>query len=80
MANTYDEIKSIAMTLTERDRERLADELWRSLDSVSPQDDKPLSPAWKEEIERRIRDVRSGKAKMIPGEQVQAEIRKLIDS
>ncbi|MBY0526519.1 MAG: addiction module protein [Gemmataceae bacterium] len=35
-----------------------------------------IEKAWEVEVERRMKDVRSGKTKGIPGEQVLAELRK----
>ncbi|HCA57552.1 MAG TPA: addiction module antitoxin RelB [Blastocatellia bacterium] len=45
----------------------------RLLESISPSQ-KEIDELWKIEIERRVEEVRSGKVKTIPGEQVFAEI------
>ena len=45
----------------------------RLLESISPSQ-KEIDDLWKIEIERRVEEVRSGKVKTIPGEQVFAEI------
>ncbi|MBX3244839.1 MAG: addiction module protein [Acidobacteria bacterium] len=45
----------------------------RLLDSMYPRQ-KETDDLWKIEIERRVEEVRSGKVKTIPGEQVFAEI------
>jgi len=45
----------------------------RLLESVGPSH-KEIDNLWRIEIERRVEEVRSGKAKTIPGEQVFAEI------
>ena len=37
---------------------------------------KAVEGAWDEEIKRRVDDIRSGKVKMIPGEQVLRELAK----
>ncbi len=47
----------------------------RLLDSISPSQ-KDIDELWKIEVERRVEEVRSGKVKTIPGEQVFAEIEK----
>ncbi|HMO81420.1 MAG TPA: addiction module protein [Pyrinomonadaceae bacterium] len=45
----------------------------RLLESISPSN-KEIEELWKIEIERRVEEIRSGKVKTIPGEQVFAEI------
>ncbi|MBK7803916.1 MAG: addiction module protein [Chloracidobacterium sp.] len=45
------------------------------LESLTP-NQKEIDELWKIEVERRIDDLESGKAKTIPGEQVFANIRK----
>lgn len=45
----------------------------RLLESIGPSQ-KEIDDLWKIEIERRVEEVRSGKVKTIPGEQVFAEI------
>ncbi len=45
----------------------------RLIESISPTT-KEIEEAWKEEAERRIEEVRSGKVKPIPVEEVFAEI------
>lgn len=44
------------------------------LESISPRNNE-VEEAWKEEVERRIDDVESGKVKLIPGEEVFARMR-----
>ena len=46
----------------------------RLLESISPTK-KEIEEAWKEEVERRIDEVESGKVKTIPGEEVFARLR-----
>lgn len=45
----------------------------RLLESIGPSQ-KEIDDLWKIEIERRVEEVRSGKVKTIPGEQVFVEI------
>ncbi len=45
----------------------------RLLESISPSRTE-IDELWKIEVERRVEEVRSGKVKTIPGEQVFAEI------
>lgn len=46
----------------------------RLLDSMYPRQEE-VDELWKIEVERRVEEVRSGKVKTIPGEQVFEEIR-----
>ena len=41
-------------------------------------DNPELSPAWREEIRRRLEDIRSGREPGIPGEEVMARARKIV--
>ncbi len=45
------------------------------LESISPSK-KEIDEAWKDEVERRIDEVDSGKVKLIPGDEVFARMRK----
>ncbi len=68
------EVLAKAMQLSAQQRELLIDQLVESLD------EEPAEPgaeeAWAEEIKRRVDEIRSGKVKMIPGEQVLRELAK----
>lgn len=57
-----------ALTLSTHERGLLIDRLIESLDDGPPEEG--VEEAWAEEIKRRLDEVRSGKVKMIPGEQV----------
>ena len=59
-----------ALALPEAEREELVERL---LDSVEAPD--ALSPAWAAEVDRRLKEIDEGRAVLIPGEQVFAEIR-----
>lgn len=74
MANLIDELSSKARTLPAADRVRLAEEL---LATVHESDDE-IEAAWDEEIRLRIADIDAGTAKLIPAEEVFAEIRRLL--
>ena len=67
------ELLEKALALSAQDRGLLIDRLIASLDNEPAEEG--VEAAWKEEIERRIEDVRSGRVKMIPGEQVLARAR-----
>jgi len=69
---TREEVLAQAMQLSSRDRGRLIDELMESLDNEAADPD--LEEAWAQEIKRRIEDIRAGRVKLIPGEQVLREL------
>ncbi len=69
---TFDEIMSAALALPPGARAMLADHLLESLDGP---DQKEIDAAWAEEIERRIRAIDEGRVKLIPGDEVLAELR-----
>jgi putative addiction module component (TIGR02574 family) len=61
-----------ALTLSTEEREALIDRLVASLDEEPAE--QGVEAAWDEEIESRISDIRSGRVKTIPEEQVLREI------
>ena len=63
-----------ALTLSTQDRGLLLNRLIESLDEGPPEDG--VDEAWDDEIKRRIDDIRSGKVKMLDGEQVLQELAK----
>jgi putative addiction module component (TIGR02574 family) len=72
---TSEEIFREAMTLSPEVRAELAERLIGSLaEDVSPE----ITEAQLAEIKRRIADVESGKAKLIPGDEVLARARRLL--
>ena len=71
MARTLQEIYRDAAQLPDRERAELAGMLLESLDD---EPDPGVEAAWAEEVERRIRQVDSGEVKLIPWEQVRAEL------
>ncbi len=70
MANTVELIESELLNLPPRERARLAEVLISSLD-----EDAEIEQAWSEEILRRAEDLRSGKVKAVPAQQVFRELR-----
>ncbi len=61
-----------ALTLSSQDRGLLIDRLVESLDEGPAEEG--VEEAWAEEIARRVDDIRSGKAKMIPREEVRRRL------
>jgi putative addiction module component (TIGR02574 family) len=60
-----------ALSLSEEERAALAAFLLASLDGAV---DEGAEKAWEQEISRRIADIDSGKAKMIPWEEVREKL------
>jgi putative addiction module component (TIGR02574 family) len=74
MSSLIDELSRKARSLPPEERIRLAEEL---LSSVQDSDEE-IEAAWAEEIKRRLEEIESGTAKLIPAEEVFAEIRLLL--
>ena len=74
MASLIDELSQKARALAPADRVRLAEEL---LASVADSDEE-IEAAWAAEIESRLADVENGSAKLVPAEEVFAEVRRLL--
>jgi putative addiction module component (TIGR02574 family) len=66
------ELLEKALALSTQDRGVLIDRLIASLDDEPA--DEGVDAAWNEEIKRRVEDIRLGRVKTIPGEQVLREI------
>jgi putative addiction module component (TIGR02574 family) len=66
------ELLEKALALSTQDRGLLIDRLVASLDEEAPEEG--VEAAWDEEIKRRVDDIRSGRVKTIPGEQVLREL------
>lgn len=72
MSSTADHLESAALQLPRAERARLAERLIASLDEEAQ-----VERAWAEEIRQRVEDLRSGKVKPIPGEEVFDELKDL---
>lgn len=66
------ELLEKALALSTQDRGLLIDRLIASLDEVPLEEG--VEAAWDEEIKHRVDDIRSGRVKTIPGEQVLREL------
>lgn len=69
-------LRNAAMTLTERERAKLASDLVASLDGPSEAN---VADAWDIEICRRINEIESGKAELLDLEDVLARARLRIE-
>ncbi len=74
MTSTAKKILDEALALPEQDRAALVDALSESLETF--EDD--LSAEWKTEITRRIKAIERGESRLIPGDEVEAQIRKTL--
>lgn len=74
MNATLEQIVQEALQLTPAQRAQLADFLVASLESTPPDE---IQQLWIDEANKRLAEVRSGKVKTIPGEEVLAEARRL---
>ena len=66
-------IEAQALSLTPEERARLADRLITSLF-----DDQDIEEAWAVEVERRIKDIESGRARLVPASEAIARARAAI--
>jgi hypothetical protein len=71
MGRAKEVLKKELLDLEPSDRAEVAEEALRSLDGTAYGE---LSPAWEEEIQRRLRAVEDGSAELIPGDDVFLEI------
>lgn len=74
MSILVEELSRKALSLSPEERVQLAEELLATVQEV----DAEVEAAWDEEIRRRIAEIDSGTAKLIPAEEVFAELRRLI--
>ena len=74
MSTTLEQLTSQAIALSPEDRARLADLLLASLPDEA---DEPLDEAWDQEIERRVKAVESGTARLFSAADVHADARKI---
>ncbi len=73
MASQLDIVEAQALQLSAEERAHLADRLISSLF-----EDSGIEEAWSVEVERRIEEVESGRAELIPAEQAIARARAAI--
>jgi putative addiction module component (TIGR02574 family) len=69
------QVEAAALDLPLRERAQLAHRLLASLDEDVEEDQEEVERAWEEELRRRVAEVESATAELIPAEQVFAELR-----
>lgn len=76
MTTLVEELSRKARALSPEDRANLAEDLLASLEDGSEATEE-VEAAWEREIGRRVEQVKSGAAKLIPAEDVYAETRRI---
>jgi len=74
VSSLIEELSRKARSLSPEERVRLAEELLATVQEV----DAETEAAWNEEIKRRIAEIDSGTARLIPADEVFAEVRRLL--
>lgn len=74
MTTLVDELSQKALELPPEERVRLAERLLATVHDV----DAEVEAAWDQEIQRRLAEIDSGTAKLIPAEEVFAEVRRIL--
>ena len=75
MTASFETVEAAALQLSAEERAELIERL---IDTVLPAP--PLHPAWEAEIARRVAELDAGLVECIPGEQVLAELRTMIEA
>jgi putative addiction module component (TIGR02574 family) len=74
MSSLFEELAKQARSLPPEDRVRLAEELLATVQET----EEDVEAAWEEEIRRRVAEIENGTAKLVPADEVFAEVRRLI--
>ena len=75
MTASFETVEAAALQLSAEERAELIERL---IDTVLPAP--PLHPAWEAEIARRVAELDAGLVECIPGTQVLAELRTMIEA
>jgi len=78
MATNLEELETLAMRLSRKERGELAHRLIVSLDGEPNGSPEEIAKAWDEEIARRVADMEAGRTKWIPAEEVFKEVDAII--
>lgn len=79
MAVVFKDLEAQVLALPEHERSVLMRRLLESLDTVFDDSPQAVAKAWDEEVARRVAEFEAGAGQDIPVEQVQAEVRALLD-
>ena len=72
----YEEIENSVLDLPFPDRSRLATRILESLDD----DDAVIGPKWRDELNRRVRDIDEGRTELIPHDEVWKRVNDRFDT
>ena len=75
MSATLEKVVEEARSLSLADRSALTRILIESLDAELPEDAAEVEQAWQGEVEKRVEEIKSGRVKTIPAEEVFAKLR-----
>ena len=75
MSALMDELSKKARLLSREERVRLAEDLLATVQESDPE----VEAAWEDEIRRRIAEIDAGTAKLVPADEVFAEVRRLLN-
>ena len=75
MNATLEQVAKEAKSLSLADRSELTRILIESLDAAPAEDLMEVEQAWQMEVERRVEEIKSGRVKTIPAEEVFANLR-----
>lgn len=75
MTSAAKKVLEEALALPSEDRAKLVEALADSLDAAEIE----LSPAWTSEIERRVEAIERGESRLIPGDEVDARLRAVLE-
>lgn len=79
MTVVFKDLEAQVLALPEHERSVLMRRLLESLDTVFDDSPQAVAQAWDEEVARRVAEFEAGAGQDIPIEQVQAEVRALLD-
>ncbi|MFT4194133.1 addiction module protein [Ottowia sp.] len=74
MSTIVEELSRRALSLSPAERVQLAETLLATVQAIDPE----VEAAWDDEIKRRIAEIDSGAAQLVPSEDAFAELRRLI--
>lgn len=75
MTTLVEELSQRALELPPEERVRLAEKILATVHEV----DAEVEAAWDQEIQRRLAEIDNGTAKLIPAEDVFAEVRRILE-
>ena len=77
-ADALSRLEELVMSLPRAERARLAERLIVSLDEIGLEEESDGEKAWAAEIRRRVEEIDRGEVELIPGDEVMAELQRLI--